>query len=186
MRKLKSIKMALLALTGSAVLFAQPIFAAGMTNTIANEPFKVTTTLVTKSFHVDDFKAPLRIRCVVQNITDTNQSIKVWSCSWPEQWKSSDLRIESSVGIACTANTPITVNLMPGKSWENELKMFSPDYGKRQKQKETISFRLGFSPLVFGPKFLCDTNNHCTPYQGWDNGKKTYWSNELKVDLLPK
>jgi hypothetical protein len=107
--------------------------------------------------HVKEkFKVALR----VENPTSTNQTVRVWSCSWYEEWKTSNTNI-SWLDWICTVNFgPMNVEIPPGGAYANELEMFIPE----PISKKTLSFRMGFTPI--------DSN-------------QTFWSDGVKLNILP-
>jgi hypothetical protein len=106
--------------------------------------------------HVKEtFKVALR----VENPTTTNQTVRVWSCSWDQEWKTSNTNI-SWLGWDCTRNLAENVEIPPGGAYTNELEMFIPE----PISKKTLTFRMGFTSI--------------------DRGK-TFWSNEVKLKILP-
>jgi len=79
------------------------------------------------------------------------------------------------------------IKLVSGKSYKGELKIGLLVFQSVPTNK--ISFRLGFTPNRWSDKEMWElvrTNRQNLP----DNlqhelGKKTYWSNEVSVDLIP-
>jgi len=88
----------------------------------------------------------------------TNQSVRVWSCSWEEEWKTSDTNISYSVWI-CTKNFPENVEIPPGSAYTNELEMLIPE----PISENMLSFRMGFTPI---------------------DSQTTFWSNRVKLNIL--
>lgn len=185
MAKLKT--MVLLALAGITIFCASPIFAADLTNTIEQtkeaEPFEIIATLLTNQMHINNLKEPLKIALEVKNVTNTNQSFEIMNCGWPSQWRSDSPFIGVATPLySCTRNFPIAIVLPPGKSWENEIKMWAPGPVSTNK----ISFRMGFAPLVWGPiDRYSSVHNSSQTNQFWIDGEKFYWSNEVTIDLIP-
>jgi hypothetical protein len=106
--------------------------------------------------HVKEtFKVALR----VENPTTTNQTVRVWSCSWNEEWKTSNTNI-SWLDWICTRNFEMNVEIPPGGAYTNELEMFIPE----PISEKTLSFRMGFTPI--------DSN-------------QTFWSDGVKLNILP-
>jgi len=103
----------------------------------------------------EKFKVALR----VENPTTTNQTVRVWSCSWVEEWKSSNTNI-SWLDWICTRNFEMNVEIPPGSAYTNELEMFIPE----PISEKTLSFRMGFTPI--------DSN-------------QTFWSDGVKLNILP-
>jgi len=100
------------------------------------------------------FKVVLR----VENPTATNQIVRVWGCSWDEEWKSSNTNI-SWVSWACTINNDYDLTILPGGAYTNELEMLIPQPIVNQ----TLTFSMGFTPI---------------------GSQKTVWSNEVKLNII--
>jgi hypothetical protein len=106
--------------------------------------------------HVKEkFKVVLR----VENPTTANQTVRVMSCSWDEEWKTSDTNI-SWIGWNCTRNFAKNVEIPPGGAYTNELKMLIP----KPIAEQTLSFRMGFTSI---------------------GSTNILWSNEVKLHILP-
>jgi len=103
----------------------------------------------------ETFKVALR----VENPTTTNQTVRVWSCSWDEEWKTSNPNI-SWLGWACKKNGVKNVEIPPGGAYTNELEMLIPE----PISEKTFSFRMGFTPI---------------------DSKQTFWSGEVKLNVIP-
>ncbi len=101
------------------------------------------------------FKVALR----VENPTTTNQTVRVWSCSWYEEWKTSNTNI-SWIGWDCGKNFAVNVDVPPGGAYTNELEMLIPE----PIFEKTLSFRMGFTPI---------------------GSQKTFWSDDVKLNILP-
>jgi hypothetical protein len=103
----------------------------------------------------EKFKVALR----VENPTTTNQTVRVWSCSWDEEWKTSNTNI-SWTGSICTRNGEKNVEIPPGGAYTNELEMLIPG----PISEKTLSFRMGFTPI---------------------DSQQNFWSNEVKLNITP-
>jgi len=96
----------------------------------------------------------------VENPTTTGQTVRVESCSWFEEWKTSNTNI-SLIPWNCTVNFgAMNVEIPPGGAYTNELEMLIPE----PISEKTLSFRMGFTPI---------------------DSKKTFWSEEVKLKILP-
>jgi len=104
-------------------------------------------------------REPFGLALRVENPTRTNQTVRVMGCSWYEEWQSSNTNI-NLVGWPCWANGPVDVEIHTGGAYTNEASMLVynliPD--------KELSFRMGFTPM---------------------GSKETYWSNEVKLHILP-
>ena len=101
----------------------------------------------------ETFKVALR----VENPTATNQIVRVWSCSWDEEWKSSNTNIYFG-GWVCTKNAAYDLTIPPGGAYTNELEMLIPE----PISEKTLSFRMGFTPI---------------------DSQQTFWSGEVKLNV---
>ena len=104
----------------------------------------------------ETFKVALR----VENPTTTNQTVRVWSCSWNEEWQTSNTNI-SWLGWICTINYAVNVKIPPGGAYTNELEMLIPE----PISEKTLSFRMGFTPV---------------------DSKKTFWSDAVIIGVAPQ
>jgi hypothetical protein len=103
---------------------------------------------------------PFEARLRVVNASAAAQSFRVMNCSWDEHWRSSNPRV-SWVGWDCAKNFATTVTLAPGQAYEKALSLLVLAGAPGEK----VSFRLGFTPI---------------------GSRRTYWSNEVTVQVRPK
>jgi hypothetical protein len=101
----------------------------------------------------ETFKVALR----VENPTTTNQTVRVMSCSWDEEWKTSNPNI-TWIGWDCKKNNIHSVEIPPGSAYTNELEMLIP----KPISEKTISFRMGFTPI---------------------DSQQIFWSGEVKLNV---
>jgi hypothetical protein len=104
----------------------------------------------------EKFKVALR----VENPTATNQTVRVWSCSWDQEWKTSNTNI-SWIGWDCTRNGVRNVEIPSGGAYTNELEMIIP----KPISEKTLSFRMGFTPI---------------------DSTKTFWSEAVVIGVAPQ
>ena len=148
MMKLKLILCLALVLSG--------ILAAFASNAAGTDSLRVVVIPSKTEVHVKEkFKVALR----VENLATTNQTVRVMSCSWDEEWKTSNTNI-SWIGWVCTRNGLVNVEIPPSGAYTNELEMLIPE----PISEKTFSFRMGFTPI---------------------DSKQTFWSNEVKLKILP-
>jgi hypothetical protein len=140
-----------LALVWSGCLVAVSASAAD-TNALRIRVIPSTTEVRVK----EKFKVALR----VENPTTTNQTVRVMSCSWDEQWKSSNTNI-SWPGRICTINYAMNVAIPPGGAYTNELEMLIPE----PTSEKRLSFRMGFTPI---------------------GSDKTSWSETVVIGVAPQ
>jgi hypothetical protein len=103
----------------------------------------------------ESFKVALR----VENSTTTNQTVRVMSCSWDEEWKTSNTNI-SWIGWVCTRNIDRNVEIPSGGAYTNELEMLI----SAPISEKTLSFRMGFTPI---------------------DSKQTFWSDDVQLHIIP-
>ncbi|HEX5397630.1 MAG TPA: hypothetical protein VFY06_01090 [Verrucomicrobiae bacterium] len=102
---------------------------------------------------------PFGLALRVENPTRTNQTIRVMSCSWYEEWQSSSTNI-TWIRWICTRNFATDVSIPAGGAYTNELKMLIP----KPIPEKKLSFRMGFTSI---------------------GSARTLWSNEIKLHILP-
>ena len=104
-------------------------------------------------------REPFTLALWIKNISQTNQTIRVMSCSWQDEWKSSNPKIALG-GCVCTVNAPVTILLPPGGAYTNasETRIYEPIGGRM------LSFRMGFASM---------------------GSDETIWSDEVKLRILP-
>src|SRR5688572_7653009 len=83
---------------------------------------------------------PVALR--VENVSATNQHVRVMNCSWDQHWKTSTTNI-TWLDWNCAKNFAVTVQIAPGGAYTNELTMLVPAPSANGK----LSFRMGFTPI---------------------------------------
>jgi hypothetical protein len=158
-----------LAMKSKLTLCLALILSGGFANAADTNSLQVVVIPSKTEVHVKEkFKVALR----VENLTTTNQTVRVWSCSWYDDWKTSNTNI-SLVFWDCTRNFPENVDVPPGGAYTNELEMLIPE----PISEKTLSFRMGFTPIDSKQTF---------PFPiGQIDSKQTFWSNEVKLKILP-
>jgi hypothetical protein len=145
--KLKSLLCLALVLIGATTIFAgqgQPLALR-----VIAIPFATDVRI----------KEPFGLTLRVENPAQTNQTIRVMSCSWDEEWQSSNTNV-TWIQWVCTRNGAMDVTIPPGGAYTNGLKMLIP----RPISQKTLSFRMGFTSI---------------------GSAGTFWSNEIKLHILP-
>ena len=104
-------------------------------------------------------KETFKVALLVENPTPTNQTVSVMSCSWVEEWKTSNPSV-SWIGWACTRNVVRNVEIPPGGAYTNQLDMLILE----PISEKTLSFRMSFTSI---------------------GSTNTVWSNEVKLHILP-
>jgi hypothetical protein len=113
--------------------------------------FRVTATIDGGTKVGSTFKVMLR----VENPTGLRQRFQTWSCSWTENWTTSDHAHFFVPGWACAKNIPETIEPQPGGSFTDELEVSTDKSGP-------LAFHMGFVPA---------------------NGEEIFWSNKLEVRI---
>ena len=103
----------------------------------------------------EGFKVALR----VENPAETNQTVRVMSCSWCQEWKASDPRISWSPP-ECAKNLAISIKIPPHGVYTNELEMSV----LQPIAQKTLSFRMGFTSI---------------------DSMKTFWSDAVTISIAP-
>lgn len=75
----------------------------------------------------------------ITNVGKAEQSLLIWSCSYPEHWKSDNPAVEVKQ-VDCDKNALIPVTLKAGEVYERELSV--------EVKHDGATFRLGFEPGV--------------------------------------
>ncbi|MGA9778061.1 MAG: hypothetical protein ACLPRE_04850 [Limisphaerales bacterium] len=108
----------------------------------------------------------LNLALRVENPTTTNQYVRVWSCSWPQNWQISNPRtIRPDIVDICEFNPPITEKIPAGGSIRLDLEVIvSKPISLIEPGTRKLSFQMGFTPI---------------------DSKKTFWSDVVKINILP-
>jgi hypothetical protein len=130
------------------------VLCGGFANAADTNSLRVVVIPSKTEVHVKEkFNVALR----VENLTTNNQTVRVMSCSWDEEWKTSNTNI-AWLGWGCIKNNIHSVEISPGGAYTNELEMLIPE----PISKKTLSFRMGFTPI---------------------DSKQTFWSDEVKLNV---
>jgi hypothetical protein len=101
---------------------------------------------------------PFQVALRVENVSATNQHLRVMNCSWDEHWKTSNTNI-TWLDWNCSKNFAATVELTPEGAYTNRMEMLVPTPSANGK----LSFRMGFTPI---------------------DGPVTLWSDEVVIRIL--
>lgn len=82
------------------------------------------------------------VATVIRNVGTKEESLTVWSCSYPAQWMT-DNRDVHLVVVPCTRNGLELKRLKPGESFSRPLSL-SIHLPSGQSNRARVSFRLGF------------------------------------------
>ncbi len=103
-------------------------------------------------------KEPFKVALRVENPAATNQMVRIWSCSWDDEWKSSNPNILFG-GWVCTKNVVYDLTIPPGGAYTNELELLVP----QPISDQTLTFQMGFTPI---------------------GSEKAYWSDKVKLNII--
>jgi len=78
----------------------------------------------------------------IRNVGRDEQSVPLWSCSYPEQWTADNPAVHIA-GAACKKNDVVQVRLKPGEAYERTLLV---RIGAEHRAQRWVTFRLGFEP----------------------------------------
>lgn len=102
---------------------------------------------------------PFKVALKVDDTSGSNQTVRVMSCSWYDEWQTSDTNVIPKLW-PCTRNFPVDVTIPPGGAYTNEMEMsVDPSFSGK-----TLSFRMGFTPI---------------------GSAKTFWSDYMTLKILP-
>ena len=165
-------KLIIALLFGGIIFFANQVFATDLAiNSVSqtNEPspFKITATPRTNQVHIME---PFKVSLEVENISKTNQSFVIMSCSWTDNWHS-DNEMVGWKGWNCQSNFGYTKNMAPGEIFrqEGEMRVF------RSALTNKVSFRMALHPGNYN-----DPSTDLNYKRG-----KNYWSNEVTIEVIP-
>jgi hypothetical protein len=127
---------------------------------IRTEPFHIIVKPKTEQIKVNE---RLDVELHLVNASELTQTFHVMSCSWNDQWQSSNPDIKPG-SWGCWGNVPQQVKLTPGEAHEKVLWMLAKAAGM-------VSFRMGFTPLDYKLGSIAR------------QGKRTYWSNETTIEV---
>jgi len=117
---------------------------------------------------------PFKVALQVKNVSNTNQSFVVMSCSWYENWHSNNRLIGWNVWN-CLSNFGYSVKLAPGEVFKQELNGNEKElcvYEKTSTNK--VSFRMELHSGNF---------NDPSTYSNFRTSK-FYSSNEVTIDVI--
>src|SRR3954469_24042423 len=102
---------------------------------------------------------PFKVALRVENVSTTNQHVRVMNCSWDEHWKTSNTNITWH-RWNCTRNFAVTIDLAPGGAYTNRMELLVPAPTANGK----LSFRMGFTPI---------------------ESTSTLWSDDIMIEVMP-
>ncbi len=104
-------------------------------------------------------KEQFKVHLLVENPTPITQHVRMMNCSWRDQWNTSNQQIFMD-RWECTKNFEVTIDIVPGGAWTNELDMSVPE----PISQDRLSFKMGFTPI---------------------GSPKTYWSDSVEIEIRP-
>jgi len=148
------------------VIFALAVLAIGIRIALADSVLEsegdnaqVLRVAVKPSKTRVRIKEPFKVQLLVENRTPAIQHVRMMNCSWYDCWKTSNQQILFG-GWDCDKNFAVTVDIVPGGAWTNELDMYIP----KPISQDKLSFKMGFAPI---------------------GSPKTYWSDSVDIEILP-
>jgi hypothetical protein len=109
-----------------------------------DSPFKVEIKLAQTK--VNNYE-PFSVATAIRNTSTAEQTLEVWSCSYPTQWVSDVSSVHVNL-VGCKKNDLLNIKLKPGEACERVVTIriqLSPGDGK----PESVTFRMGFKAANF-------------------------------------
>jgi hypothetical protein len=95
-------------------------------------------------------KEEFTVSTSIRNLSRDDQSLLIWSCSYPQQWVADNPDIHIT-DVPCKKNDVIRIELKPGETYDRPLALYAADPDEDRKPKP-ITFRLGFKPTTDGKR----------------------------------
>src|SRR5258708_18255991 len=86
----------------------------------------------------------LPVNTKIRNIGHSDRRLQVWSCSYPEMWRSDNPAVTVEQ-VSCKKNDLHNVTLKPGEAYARELSV-RVSVTALELAPEFVTFRLGFAP----------------------------------------
>jgi hypothetical protein len=84
----------------------------------------------------------------IRNIGSDEEWLSIWSCSYPQQWQADNPFVHVD-GVGCKKNDIRKIRIKSGGVYERPLSI-RVEFAKDSSQTESVTFRLGFQPEVYG------------------------------------
>ena len=132
------------------------------------------------------FSATLEVE--IKNITTTNQSFNMWSCSYAKNWKTDNQNVSLHYRhLFCAENAPVDHELEPGQCYKFEMVWMA----HVEVSTNHLAFRLGFAPNRWSFRERGSIYNRANEGKEFSKenstadelSKTTYWSNEMTVKI---
>ena len=112
--------------------------------TNSNNSLRVTVKPSQTDVHLGEhFNLALR----VENPTLTNQDVRVWFCSWRDNWQISNPGIYIGGNLICEFNPPITETIPAGGAIKYDLEVYVHHPVSITEHANKLSFQMGFRPI---------------------------------------
>jgi hypothetical protein len=109
-----------------------------------DSPFKVEIKLAQPK--VNNYES-FSVATAIRNMSSVEQSLDIWSCSYPTQWVSNNSSVHVNL-VSCKKNDLLQVKLKPGEACERSVTIriqLEPGDGK----PESATFLMGFKSATF-------------------------------------
>jgi len=87
----------------------------------------------------------LSVATAIRNISMKDQSLQIWSCSYPKHWISDNASVQVK-NVGCKKNFLSHITLKPGEAYERILSTHIKIADERD--QKSVTFRLGFKPAT--------------------------------------
>lgn len=112
----------------------------------------------------------LPVTATIRNTGTAEETLVVWSCSYPAQWRPDKPTIKNQ-GVDCMQNVPGRIRLKPGETYTRRVHLRAE---LRSPDRRSITFRLGYgTDAYFGTAELAPKS-------------PAIWSNVVTVDIVSK
>lgn len=89
----------------------------------------------------------LPVSTKISNGGKDNRRLQIWSCSYPEHWKTDSASVEVEQ-VPCDKNALMEITLKPGDVYEKQLSV-RVLVAAKDLQQDSVTFRLGFKTSLF-------------------------------------
>ena len=88
------------------------------------------------------------VSTAIYNTGSVGEVLKVWTCSYPMQWKSNSPIVNVNE-VPCLQNVPFKIRLKPGEAYERAVTA-RVELSAGKSLTQSVTFRLGFQPATYG------------------------------------
>jgi hypothetical protein len=117
---------------------------AGLAASAQDSPIKVEVTVAHEK--VNNYE-PFSVATAIRNTSTEEQTLDIWSCSYPTQWVSDASSVHVNLA-GCKKNDLLHIKIKPGEAIERAVSIrveLAPGDGK----PESVTFRMGFKNATF-------------------------------------